>query len=281
MKKIKKINFEVSTFCNHKCTFCSNPDPKTLKSNVSVKDFKIVMDNIYSHLSVDELGLSAKGEPLLNINLAEIINIAKNKYNIDYIYLSTNGALLDNKKLIELLNAGLNSIKFSINGFDVKNYKAIHQKDDFSKVMINLKNAIEVKKRHNFKLFISSVTTIDENIIKKKFEVLLGEDFKYIDGFMHYTPMFTPAIEANVQKELTNYKPCSMLFNEIYIDSNSELTACCFDYFGELRFGDLRYIDFYDAWNSKEFNFLRQMHIKKTLPHNHICYKCLIFNSIS
>lgn len=276
MKKIKKINFEASTFCNHKCTFCSNPDSKTLKSNISVEDFKIVMDNIYQYLSVNELGLSAKGEPILNTNLSEIIKISKQDYKINYIYLSTNGSLLNSKKLIELLDSGLDSIKFSINGFDKMEYAKIHKKDNFDIVMKNLKNAIDIKKKNNFKLFISSVTKIDENIIKNKFKLLLGEKFKYIDGFMHYTPVFTPAIVSNIQKEFTKYKPCSMLFDEIYIDSNAELTACCFDYFGELRFGDLRSIDFLKAWNSTDFNALRQMHIKKTLPKEHICYKCLM-----
>ena len=50
-----KVNFDICTFCNHKCTFCSNEDKRTLKDKVSNKQFSTVMDNVTRYLQIKEL----------------------------------------------------------------------------------------------------------------------------------------------------------------------------------------------------------------------------------
>ena len=57
----KKVNFDVCTFCNHKCTFCSNADERTIKYQTSIEEFQKVMKNVMQYVEIDELGLSAKG----------------------------------------------------------------------------------------------------------------------------------------------------------------------------------------------------------------------------
>ncbi|WP_300900406.1 hypothetical protein [uncultured Helicobacter sp.] len=51
------------------------------------------MDNVLKYVQTDELGLSAKGEVLLNKDLEAIIWHCKNVYKIPYVYISSNGAL--------------------------------------------------------------------------------------------------------------------------------------------------------------------------------------------
>ena len=84
MKLRRKVNFDICTYCNHKCTFCSNSDSRTIKDHVSLDDFKKVMQNITKYVEIDELGLSAKGEVLVNKEFAHIIKSCKNDFNIGY-----------------------------------------------------------------------------------------------------------------------------------------------------------------------------------------------------
>ena len=79
-----KLNFDICTFCNHKCTFCSNADERTLKESVSYDDFIAVMDNVVKYVKIEELGLSAKGEVLLN---KDIIKIADTTADIEPLSL--------------------------------------------------------------------------------------------------------------------------------------------------------------------------------------------------
>lgn len=195
MDKIKrKINFDVCTFCNHKCNFCSNPDKRTKKNKTSYEDFVKSMDNVLKYVQTDELGLSAKGEVLLNKDLEAIIWHYKNIYKIPYVYISSNGALMDKTRAESLLQNGLDSIKFSINALDSTNYNAVHGKDDFQKVIENFAALLELKQKHypHVKLLISSVLT-PHNVEnpQESFKDIFGSKAYLINAILPYKRVIT------------------------------------------------------------------------------------------
>jgi len=280
LKLKRKVNFDICTFCNHKCTFCSNSDERTLKDQVTLEDFKAVMNNITKYVDIDELGLSAKGEVLVNKEFVEIVKSCKDDFNIGYIYFSTNGALLDNKKAIELLEAGINSIKFSINALDEKSYVDVHQTDDFDKVIRNFQNLLHLKKTKykDLKVTISSVIDMDKEKLSQKFKKLIGDNFELIDDIAVYAISYTPKMKSiGSDKKIT--KKCPIPFSDIYINSDSTLGFCCKDYFDEISFGSLLKNDFLELYNSKEYEDIREMHKKSEFPDNHLCKNCLLFGN--
>lgn len=116
-----------------------------MKDQMSWQDFVKTMENITKYVDIFELGLSAKGEVLINKDLSRIIESCKKDFNIPYVYFSTNGALLTEARANEVLEVGIDSIKFSINALDAKSYKEVHQVDDFDVVIQNLKNLLALK----------------------------------------------------------------------------------------------------------------------------------------
>lgn len=195
MKKYKKkINFDVCTFCNHACDFCSNPDKRTKKAKTSYKDFIQAMDNVLTYVSTDELGLSAKGEVCLNEDLEAIIWHCKHIYKIPYVYISSNGALMNPTRAKALLQSGLDSIKFSINAIDPLHYKAIHGRDDFQKVIDNFYALLTLKEQEfpHLKLFISSVLTpYNTQDPKNAFLKIFGKRAYLINAILPYKRVIT------------------------------------------------------------------------------------------
>ena len=273
----KKVNFDICTFCNHKCTFCSNSDPRTIKEQTTLEDFKKVMANVARHVQITELGLSAKGEVLVNKEFAKIVASSKKDFNIPYVYFSTNGALLTQKKAVELLEAGIDSIKFSINALDASTYKNVHLVDDFDIVIQNFKDLLQLKheKYPNLRIFISSVIDIDKESLTKRFEEIFGANFALVNGVSVYALGYTPKFEVTSQKTVT--KKCKIPFDELYINSDGTLGLCCKDYFDSINFGSLIEHDFLDIYNSKEFADVRAMHEKSEFPDNHLCKNCLLY----
>lgn len=278
MKLKRKVNFDICTYCNHKCTFCSNSDSRTIKDQTTLDDFKKVMKNLTNYVEVSELGLSAKGEVLVNKEFAQIIESCKKDFSIPYVYFSTNGALLTNEKAIELLEAGVDSIKFSINALDANSYKNVHLVDDFDLVIENFKNLLLLKKSEykHLKITISSVIDMDEKILKGEFKKIIGDNFNLIDNISVYALTYTPKLEE-VSLEQVVTKKCSIPFNEIYINSDGSLALCCKDYFDEISFGSLKDNDFMELYNSKAFTEIREMHEKSEFPDNHLCKNCLLY----
>jgi MoaA/NifB/PqqE/SkfB family radical SAM enzyme len=276
-----KVNFDICTYCNHGCTFCSNKDSRTLKNQVSYEDYIKVMDNITKYLDIKEMGLSAKGEVLINKDFAKIVKVTKEVYNIPYLYISTNGALLDDKKCDEILKAGLDSIKFSINAIDKDEYKKVHLKDDFDLVIANLKNLIEYKKSSypNLKILISVILDRSHEEIEEAFKDILKDDIRYIDKILKYSITFTPAF-SDYKVDDKKLKGCAMVFNEIYIDSDCRLGLCCKDYFKEFDYGSLLDSDFLTLYNQKSMQDIRDAHKRKDFTNYEFCKKCLIFDGL-
>lgn len=188
-KMLKKINFDICTFCNHTCSFCSNPDKRTKKAMTRFDEFIKAMDNVLRYVDTNELGLSAKGEVLLNKDLEKIIYHCKNVYKIPYIYISSNGALLDKQKALSVLESGLDSIKFSINATNAEVYKIVHGRDDFDKVIENFKNLLSLKKERfpKVKILISSVmTNLNTLNPKDEFKKIFGEAYSLINDILLY-----------------------------------------------------------------------------------------------
>ncbi len=278
LKMKRKVNFDICTFCNHKCNFCSNPDPRTIKDQTSWQDFVKVMKNITKYVEIYELGLSAKGEVLINKDFSRIIESCKKDFEIPYVYFSTNGALLTEERANEVLEAGIDSIKFSINALDAESYQKVHQVDDFDVVILNLKNLLALKKHkyQSLKVMISSVIDLDETSLKKKFRKILGDDFDLVDIILVYPLFYTPIVgELDSSKEIS--KKCSIPFKEIYINSDCSLQLCCQDYFDEINFGSLLEHDYMDLYMSKAFLDIRTMHETSIFPDNHLCKNCLLY----
>lgn len=281
MKIDKKVNFDICTYCNHKCTFCSNSDDRTIKDQTSLEDFVQVMKNVSRYVNMTELGLSAKGEVLVNNEFVAIVRSAKEDFLIPYLFFSTNGALLDDKKANALLEAGIDSIKFSINAVEKKSYADVHLVDDFEKVIANFKNLLQLKKEKypKLKIFLSSVIDMDKKSLERAFEALLGEEYALIDDVSRYALGFTPKFEVDSDKKVT--KKCAIPFDELYINSDGTLGLCCKDYFDTINFGSLKEHDFMEVYNSDAFKEVRNMHKTSQFPDNHLCKNCLLYGDSS
>ena len=130
---------------------------------------KFIQDS--TKLGLEEVGLYTTGEPFLTKNIHEYIRIAKDA-GVKYVYITTNGSLATEDKLVKAITAGLDSIKFSVNAGSRETYKLTHGSDDFDKVIENIMFVSNYRKSNNIdlKLMVSCVVTkfIEESGEKKK-----------------------------------------------------------------------------------------------------------------
>jgi molybdenum cofactor biosynthesis enzyme MoaA len=133
----KRMKVEVSNYCNHDCIFCGRNKMEKKGGYIDDGFFARIMREAFSE-GVREVGLFIKGEPFTDRKLAERIAIVK-QIGYEYIYVTTNGSLVSPKRLKSAIDAGLDSIKFSINATNRDDYLKIHGRDDFDKVIENIK----------------------------------------------------------------------------------------------------------------------------------------------
>lgn len=109
------LRLEITSACNLNCKYCHNKDAIS-NNDLSFDEIIKIINLLYKKNKINKLLLTG-GEPMLNVNVYNIIKYAK-KHNIK-VDMVTNGTLLNQRNIIELSKAGLNRIRISIDNIDI------------------------------------------------------------------------------------------------------------------------------------------------------------------
>lgn len=268
---------ELANICNHQCIFCNYKDMKR-KKRICDKEFtKKIIREAYSE-GVREIGFYMMGEPFVYQDLEEIVSFSK-ETGFSYIYLTSNGVLATPERLRKLIDAGLDSIKFSINAVTRETYKKIHGKDDFLTVKENLKWLRDYldESGKELKTFISFIkcncNREETGLLHEYFDKLV--DKIYVFECINTGGRMTSLMETGVAEEFVSPSvPCSMVFNRLHVTVEGFLDACCSDADGMLVTADLHKMSLRDAWNSEAMVNLRLQHLSGKFGNN-LCRNCI------
>ncbi|MBO5712538.1 MAG: hypothetical protein J6R47_06830, partial [Acholeplasmatales bacterium] len=75
---LKRIYLEISDYCNLSCSFCTSS--RKNKTMMSLDNFKLIVDKIKGY--ANELYLHVLWEPLIHPNIIEMIEYAKDRFNV-------------------------------------------------------------------------------------------------------------------------------------------------------------------------------------------------------
>lgn len=125
-----EVYIDTCSKCNLVCGFCPTNMVKEgheLRNQVMsfsvfekiVEDLKLYKDKI------NVVRLQQFGEPLLNPRLPEMVRLLKDADVCNYIHIVSNGTLLNPKLNQELIDAGVDIFRVSVNGLDTETYKKV------------------------------------------------------------------------------------------------------------------------------------------------------------
>src|SRR3989338_2197187 len=148
----KRIQIEVAYGCNADCIMC----PVHMKSERK----KGIMDNALFEKIIDALepykgkiekvDLWGLGEPLLDNALFQKISYAKLK-GFRNIAIATNGELLGDEVQNKLLQSGIDTIIFSIDGIKAETHETIRKRLNYVTIVKNAKSMIQKRNMHGYK----------------------------------------------------------------------------------------------------------------------------------
>jgi wyosine [tRNA(Phe)-imidazoG37] synthetase (radical SAM superfamily) len=265
----RQIQLETTNICNHSCSFCAYPAMQREHGTMDKALFRRVVAEAYQ-LGAREIGLFAGAEPLAYKGLEEMVAYCAS-LGYEYQYISTNGALGSPERFRKLMDAGLGSIKFSINAGTRESYRRVHGRDDFDKVLANLRFVSEYRRGLGRPFFLGvSFVAMDETAAE--FEALKAQLGDAVDEVIYY--------EANNQSgqmeglPLVPFSECALPFNKLHVSLEGYVKACCNDYDNLLAIEDVKAAGLMAAWHSPRFQQLRQRHLDDDLQGT-LCGKCL------
>lgn len=271
----KSVKIEITASCNYSCAFCV----KSLQ-----KDGGHMDRALYSRLiremraaGVDELGVFFIGESFTCKWLPEAIKEAK-EVGFPYVFLTTNGSAATPERVKACFDAGLDSLKFSINFHSAAQLAEIAKVSPvyWRKAIDNLKEARRIRDHGGYKCGIYASSINFDGAQGEAMRAVLDEIKGHCDQ-TYLLPLYgmSGASKAAGWKPqpgnpgrldaMRDPLPCWSVFTEGHVTRDGHLAACCFGNGadGSLAMADLKEVDFMTGWNSEKYQALRAAHLAK------------------
>ena len=158
-RKIEYLRISVTDRCNLRCQYCmpENGVPMLKHEDILSYDEIIRLAGIFSKLGITKIKLTG-GEPLVRKNLPALIQGLKQIDGICEVTLTTNGTLFKEQAL-ELWEAGIDKVNFSLDTLNPEKYEKITRRNYFYDVLEGIDKALEF----NIKTDINVVTLRNYN----------------------------------------------------------------------------------------------------------------------
>jgi MoaA/NifB/PqqE/SkfB family radical SAM enzyme len=290
----KSVKIELTGRCNFRCAFCARAENLRQVGDMDRSLFERLLMEMREE-GVEEIGLFYLGESFLCKWLPEAVRFAKHEAKFPYVFLTTNGSISTPQRMRECFEAGLDSLKFSLNYADQAQFSEVARVKPilFDKMVANIKAAKEVRDKveadsgHRCGLYASYIQYDDAQ--SDKMAAMVAQIRPHVDE-IYALPLYNQAdlvsdADASWQYTAGNRGrldalrdpiPCWSIFTEGHITFDGHLSACCFDHDGRFHMGDLNKLAFSDAWNSVSFQKLRQAHLNRDVSGT-VCERCVAY----
>ncbi len=294
----KSVKIELTGRCNYRCGFCAlrmRDDQPLPKDDMELEFFKKITLDMYQE-GVEEIGLFYLGESLMAPELTvEAIRHLKD-IDMPYVFLTTNGSLASERTVHALMNAGLDSLKFSMNASDFDQFEEVMgvKSKLYKQAMKNLKRTYAIRERCKYKtkIYASSIKYDGEQ--QERMDYMVREHIEpYVDEF-YYLPLYSMGSVATEREAELGYRPtagnqgrlgglvdplpCWSAFTEGHVRSDGIVSLCCFDsgLNGRFEVGSLHDDSWMTVWNNDKMASIREAHLLKDLTGT-VCENCVAY----
>ncbi|HWI14584.1 MAG TPA: radical SAM/SPASM domain-containing protein [Burkholderiales bacterium] len=271
----RSAKLELTSRCNYACRFCASHLRHGPQNDMPWPLYTRLAREL-REAGVDQLGLFYIGESLLYPRIEDAVRFAKRECGYPYVFLTTNGSLATAERVLGLMRAGLDSLKFAFNFADATQFArgAGMPPGTLEAVIRNVidacdaRDAIQAETGKRCLVSASSLSYDDRqpHRITQALEAVLPRLDQH-----YWLPMYGRAstwaecipdstmlaTDATVRKDV----PCWPLFTEAHVTAGGMLSACGLDHTPRFHTADLNACSFLDAWHGAAFASLRKAHL--------------------
>lgn len=283
------ISVEPANYCQLHCLEC----PVGMREGDSRKvltlsNYRKILEQVRP--SIHTMQLYFQGEPLLNNDLPEMIQLA-HEAGI-YTIVSTNALAITPLLAKRLMLAGLSRIIVSIDGLSEESYGVYRVGGSLHKAMeglITLRQAKEAtNSRTHIELQMLRLRTNENEwaLVSKRYKKMGADSLTLKTAQFYDFEHGNPLIPSNEKysryakgkdglyhiKHKTN-RSCHRLWTGCVVTVNGEVLPCCYDKAGQYSFGNIFTAQLSDIYHSEKANRFRKSVIQKRFGLT-ICSNC-------
>lgn len=277
--------------CNLNCIMC--PLGKDIYKGggpIPQKLFQKIVDELADYADwIYQVCLSRNGEPLLNKNIASMIKQLKN-VGIRRVNFSTNATALTERKAHELIEAGLDEIRFSIDGVTKETFEKVRQGVKYETVLENCLRFIKIRDEYKdaktqvqIRLVEQKENTHEVGAWKKFWLSKVRSTDVVASKKMHswaneMENLKTKSTNLKYVSDENNTHPCISPFSSLEILYDGTVPLCGADYKRTVNFGNVYNNSLKEIWNNAAFKKIRDLHRSGNRNQLPACVGCKIWD---
>lgn len=232
------------------------------------KVWKKILDEA-GDIGVYSAKFNYRGEPLLHKDIDKMVAYAKEVGLID-VYFNTNAVKLNEKMINKLIDAGLDRISISFEGFEKELYEKNRVGAVFENVVDNIKLLQNIKQERGVDYPLVRVQTV---LIPE----LLGREQEYL---AFWQPTVDEVAYLDMKNETGDHRgtiydwACPQLWQRMTIMWDGTLLPCCHDIYGWMAFGNVMDLSIKEMWKSEKAQEYRRLHREGLAHEIPACDRC-------
>jgi len=246
-EKPKFIQLETVTKCNAKCPFCPQNEIVRDPARMPAETWRKIVDDTRGWGVTYRPFLT--NEPFVDNRMPEIVRYIKDNDPTARVEFNTNGELMTEKLSGELLAAGVDIMRFSIDGFSRETYEPSRIGINFDKVMERTRRFLELWDEGGYRDKVFTELRMIE-VPENKHEVSAYRDYwgprcsEVLITTMYQWPW------TGQKPEDVVLKPCLKVLDEMFFYTNGNATICCWDVHERAVVGNVNQQSVAEIWES-------------------------------
>lgn len=280
-----QIIVDATEVCNLECIHCPHPEFKRSEHYatryIDVAIHHKMVDEVRQHGQghMQYIRYTSNGEPLVHPDIYDMLDYAVKNSGV-FVTLTTNGTIMNEKRIEKLLGSGLHMVDISIDAFLPETYAEIRRGGDLEITRANVLRLMEIKRR------IGATTRIVVSFVEQPQNTGEVADFEnywkqqdadfVIIRRLHSAAGGVSVIANNMKlKQISlDRKPCLYPWERILLNAKGELAFCPQDWVHGSVLADYRTKTIQEVWQGEAYRQLREAHLTnqyKTFP---FCAQC-------
>ncbi len=289
----KALDVELTNTCNFKCLMCP------VGTRVQKRKPGFMSEEVYNRVLAEAaahgtpLRFILWGEPTMHTNWISYLKRAKDKGLI--VHFNTNGSLLDTEQMQQLVDLGVDSIKFSFQGVDTKSYREMRNIDYYEKLLDKVEELYTVRgdKAAPY-IHVSTTITYETTDQIKTFQKRVGKITDKVTIGRTELGRFdvSSAKLSNAEKQtlemlkenesLVKKHPscCPEVYDKLSVHWDGVVSACCRDFNDVMVVGNVQETPLAEIWKSEKLLSFRKELAKGNFDKFPLCKICFDYQSL-
>lgn len=280
-----QVIVDVTEVCNLACIHCPHPAFKRSHNYAG----RLVEQDLNTKLvdEVREFGAgktqyirySSSGEPLVHPKIYDMLEYAVEHSGVS-VTLTTNGTMLDEKRIAKLFSSGLHMIDVSIDAVTPETYAAVRVNGDLNVTRANIVKLLKMKQNLGAEVaivvsFVEQPKNTHEAAAFESFWTDQGADQVVVRRLHSAANAVTDiANRMHSDEEPGSRYPCLYPWERILLNSTGDLIFCPQDWVHGSTIAHYSETTIREVWHGEFYRKLRQAHLSNDFSCHGFCGQC-------